>query len=423
MNEQQPLDWGFKKLGDLFKILKGSINPQDNPAERLEYYSIPVFDQTGSAALVRGSEIESNKTLIAEPAILVSKLNPRKPRVQIVKPAGEHRKCASTEFIAYSPRNREIDLRFYKFYFLSEKFSNRFQRVATGSTNSHVRVAPRETLNWKLPLPPFLEQQKIATILSCVDDVIEKTHAHIDRLGVLKTGMMQELLTKGIGHTELKDSPVGRIPVGWNVVELKNIAAVKGGKRMPKGRAFADHATPHPYIRVSDFCDGTVSRENLRYVLPEDQASIKRYTIGKNDLYISIAGTIGLVGSIPADLDGAQLTENAAKIVFHDLSKVCPNYIKFLLSSAAVQDRLNQEKGTGGGVPKLALFRIETTLIPLPEFTEQRKIASVLDSIDRRIAGDKQNLKNLTKLKKGLMRDFLTGKVRVNVQQKETVAA
>ena len=74
-------------------------------------------------------------------------------------------------------------------------------------------------------IPPLPEQKKIATILTSVDTVIEKTQAQIDKLNDLKTGMMQELLTKGIGpdgkpHTEFKDSPVGRIPVGWEVYRL-----------------------------------------------------------------------------------------------------------------------------------------------------------------------------------------------------------
>ena len=75
----------------------------------------------------------------------------------------------------------------------------------------------------EIPSPPLPEQKKIASILTSVDEVIEKTESQIAKLQDLKTGMMQELLTKGIGpggvpHTEFKDSPVGRIPVGWEVI-------------------------------------------------------------------------------------------------------------------------------------------------------------------------------------------------------------
>ena len=278
------------------------------------------------------------------------------------------------------------------------------------------------------PIPPLPEQQKIAAILSSVDDVIEKTRAQIDKLKDLKTGMMQELLTKGIGsggvpHTEFKDSPLGRLPACWSVIELKQIATVKGGKRMPKGKPFAGHVTPYPYIRVSDLGNGTIRQDNLKYVLPKDREAIKRYTISKNDLYISIAGTIGMVGSVPEALDGAQLTENAAKIVFYDLQTLCPSFVKHVLTSGEVQERLNQEKGTGGGVPKLALFRIESTQLPMPPLSEQRSIGKALDSMDQRLAVTHEKLNALMICKKALMQDLLTGKVRVNVTEKEAAIA
>lgn len=272
--------------------------------------------------------------------------------------------------------------------------------------------------------PPLPEQKKIAIILSSVDNLIESTRAQIDKFKVLKSGMVQELLTRGVGtggvpHKDFKESPVGCIPVGWDVVELKEIAVVKGGKRLPKGRPFADHKTPYPYIRVSDLREGSVRTDSLKYVLPEDQKAIKRYTIGKNDLYISIAGTIGSVGAIPAELDGAQLTENAAKIVFSDPDLVCRRFVKHVMTSAEVQDRLHQEKGTGGGVPKLALFRIESTMIPLPHKSEQIEISDILDSVDKRIVVAQEKLCSLKMIKKALVQDLLAGKIRVKIDQKE----
>ena len=109
------------------------------------------------------------------------------------------------------------------------------EKLRDGSSGSAQGVITREHLkDIVAPFPPLPEQQKIAAILSSVDDVIEKIQAQIDKLKDLKTGMMQELLTKGIGHTEFKDSPVGRIPVGWDVVELSAAAKVIDCK----------HATP-----------------------------------------------------------------------------------------------------------------------------------------------------------------------------------
>ena len=153
----------------------------------------------------------------------------------------------------------------------------------------------------------------------------------------------------------------------------------------------------------------------LRNVLPEDREKIKRYTISKDDLYISIAGTLGLVGTVPTELDNAQLTENAAKIVFKRISDIDKRYFACLLQSDLCQRQFFRSKGTGGGVPKLALFRIENTLVPLPSKDEQRKIADLLESIDTRIREATLKQRVLQNLKKALMQDLLTGKVRVKV--------
>jgi len=293
------------------------------------------------------------------------------------------------------------------------------ESLGTGSTVKGIRLEHLKFL--PINLPPLPEQQKIAKILTSVDEVIEKTQAQIDKLKDLKTGMMQELLTKGIEHTEFKDSPVGRIPVGWEVVELKSIAAVKGGKRMPKGRPFSETKTSHPYIRVTNFEKGTINCSDLKYVLPEDQEKIKRYIIKKSDLYISIAGSIGLIGSVPNKLDGAQLTENAAKISLNKPAITSKEFIKYLLSSSIVQNQFHQETGAGGGVPKLALFRIESTLLPLPNFIEQDKIANVLSAIDKNIENIERKLTSTKSVKKALMQDLLTGKVRVKIDKETAI--
>ncbi|MBT5229383.1 MAG: restriction endonuclease subunit S [Methylococcales bacterium] len=260
------------------------------------------------------------------------------------------------------------------------------------------------------------EQKKIATILTAVDNSIEKTQAQIDKLKDLKTGMMQTLLTKGIGHTEFKDSPVGRIPVGWKVVKICDLADVKGGKRLPKGSPFSEEKTPYPYIRISDFSDGSISTENIKFVRPEDREKIKRYTISKNDIYVSIAGIyLGLFGEVPNTLDGALLTENAAKLIFKNLSHLNKTYFRYMCQSNLVQSQLLQEKGIGAGVPKLALFRISETFIVLPPKSEQDSIAKILSELDFSIFKKGAKLRSNERIKKALMQDLLTGKVRVKI--------
>lgn len=199
------------------------------------------------------------------------------------------------------------------------------------------------------------------------------------------------------------------VPEGWEIATLSEFASVKGGKRLPKGETFSPIKTKYPYVRVTDFKAGSVDIRGLRYVSESIREQIKRYVISSNDLYISIAGTLGLVGEIPEALDGALLTENAAKIVFNSNSN--KTFFKYYLSSNEAQEHFNQAKGTGGGVPKLALFRIEDTLVLIPPLPEQQKIAAILTSVDEVIEKTQAQIDKLKDLKTAMMQTLLTNGV------------
>ncbi|WP_288841655.1 restriction endonuclease subunit S [uncultured Deefgea sp.] len=197
-------------------------------------------------------------------------------------------------------------------------------------------------------------------------------------------------------------------PKDWNVGILSDYAIVKGGKRLPKGETYSEVRTAYPYIRVTNFENGSISLNDLRYVTEEIRSHIKRYVISSKDLYVSIAGTLGLVGDVPNELDGALLTENAAKIVFNDGSEADKSFYKYFLNAEDAQNHFHQAKGTGGGVPKLALFRIEETPVLSPPIKEQQKIAAILTAVDEVIESTQAQINKLKDLKTGLMQELLT---------------
>jgi len=96
-------------------------------------------------------------------------------------------------------------------------------------------------------------------------------------------------------------------PREWLSATIRDIAFVKGGKRLPKGDEFSAHQTSFPYVRVTDFKNFGVRLTDIKYLTPETRESIKHYTISANDIYISIAGTIGLTGRVPLLLHGQTL--------------------------------------------------------------------------------------------------------------------
>lgn len=422
MSNLVPEGWEYKPLSSLANIDKGSLKASTDSDYKFWYIDIASVS-TGRIDLpferISFAEAPSRaRKKVQSGDVLMSTVRPNLKSFAYFEAKGNDY-IASTGFSVIRAVNGN-DGRFLFNSILADDITRQIEAKIVGSNYPAINSSDVKNLEVLTPTKP--EQKKIAAILTSVDDVIEKTQAQIDKLKDLKTGMMQELFTLGIGvdgkpHTEFKDSPVGRIPKGWKVCHISDVADVKGGKRLPKGAPFAESKTPYPYIRISDFSNGSIDVGNIKYVRAEVREKIKRYTISQNDLYVSIAGVyLGLFGEVPEVLDGALLTENAAKIVFKDTERQNKTFVRYLCQSSLVQSQLLQEKGVGAGVPKLALFRIAETYIALPDRLEQNRISDTIASVDSYLNIKRQSLEKLRNAKRALMQDLLSGKIRVKVE-------
>lgn len=190
----------------------------------------------------------------------------------------------------------------------------------------------------------------------------------------------------------------------WTTVKIGDVAQVKGGKRLPKGMSVQDMVTEYPYVRVTDFDPDGVNLNNVKFISKEAHKATSRYIINCTDVYISIAGTIGLVGIVPKQLDGANLTENAAKIceISEDIN---PQFLMYFLRSRIGQGLINAQV-VGTSQPKLALFRIKDIEIPAPEKTVQDEIASVLSKYDNLIENNNRRIAILEDMAQSLYREW-----------------
>lgn len=164
------------------------------------------------------------------------------------------------------------------------------------------------------------------------------------------------------------------------LVQIGNIAKVQGGKRLAVGEGFSVVKTDFPYIRVSDFKNNSIDTTNLQYISYAQHKKIEKYTISSSDVYISIAGTLGLVGIVPESIDGANLTENAAKLI-PDITKIGQKFLMYMLCSDFVQQQI-QNATVGLGTPKLSLERIKGLQVPLPSLDIQQKIVAEIAQVE-----------------------------------------
>ena len=214
------------------------------------------------------------------------------------------------------------------------------------------------------------------------------------------------------------------VPQGWEWCRLGSIVSICGGKRIPVGKHLTTNNTGHKYIRVADMKNHSILQDDIHYIQDDVYQMIKKYTISKDDLYITVAGTIGSIGIVPEELDGANLTENADKIVFVLLDKI---WLLYALSSEIIQAQIRNVT-TKVGQPKLAILRIQNILLPVPPSKEQTRIANKIVSLESPInkyaslqaALDCLNAEIQGKLSKSILQEAIQGKLVAQIENEGT---
>jgi type I restriction enzyme S subunit len=267
-----------------------------------------------------------------------------------------------------------------------------------------------------LMLPPLIEQKKIASILSSVDKSIEKTDEVIEDTKKLKKGLMQELLTKGIGHSEFKEVRLGvktyTVPINWEITIIEEIS--KGKPRYGANSSAKDFNPDLPrYVRITDLSEDGFLKNDDKKSIPMDEA--ESYYLEEGDIVFARSGaTVGKT-YIYDSKDG--LCAYAGYLIRFkiDTEKIIPKYLLNVTHSyyysAWVKSMIRATSQPNINSKEYASFDLL-----LPPLKEQKKIASILSSVDAKIQKEEEYKAKLEQLKKGLMQKLLTGQIRVDTE-------
>ena len=413
-----PKGWEVVRLNELLELLT-DFEANGSFADVKE--NVTVKEQVDYAWYVRATDLENKlslskvkyvdrhsyeflkKTTLFGDEVLVTKRG-EIGKVYFFNPKGIKATLAPNLYLL--KLNKRIIPKLLYYYFISDVGNNSLKRINASTTLGALYKDDVKKL--LIPLPNSNEQIEIASILTSVDTVIEKTEAQINKLKDLKKAMMQELLTKGIGHTEFKDSPVGRIPKGWKAVTidsvLNNLIDYRG-KSPPKDTVGV------PLITAKNIRVGYIDPEPREYISAEkyDEWMVK-----------GIPSTGDILFTTEAPLGNLALVPDYKFAIGQRVLAVCPQrqtlnplYMLYVLQWEIVRKQLFLDS-TGSTVTGVKQSTFRKILINLPSLTEQQKIASILISLDTNIDEIQKKLSRTKSLKKGLMQDLLTGKVRVS---------
>jgi type I restriction enzyme S subunit len=302
----------------------------------------------------------------------------------------------------------------------SREFAENTLIDAIGGAQPNISSSQVENVVYKFP--PLPEQKKIASILTSVDEVIENTQKQIDKLQDLKKATMNELLTKGIGHTEFKDSELGRIPKSWEVYSVQELLdngtllTMKDGNhgaQYPRSSEFQRSGVP--FLAASSISEeGAFEIDQLPCLSSERAKSLRIPCAIGGDVILTHNATVGRVTIIPQDVK--EIIVSTSTTYYRVNGKSMSNeYLKCFLEGNPFQSQLQRVMGqtTRNQVP-ITAQRLLSIALP-PTLDEQMHISQVISSLSRKLATNAIKLQKTKSLKKSLMQDLLTGKVRVTV--------
>jgi type I restriction enzyme S subunit len=324
---------------------------------------------------------------------------------------------ASTGFAVLSAMEH-TDPRFILYSILSDYSSRQIDAHVCGSNYPAIKSSALRSL--EVLAPPQPEQAKIAEILSTVDQAIEQTQALIAKQERIKTGLMQDLLTRGIDEHgnlrsesthQFKNSLLGRIPVGWNPVSLESVSEfVTSGSRGWARYYSTDGAI---FLRIGNLTRRHINLrlDDLVFVSPPQSSEGKRTAVETGDLLISITADLGIIAVVPSAFGEAYVNQHIALVRLRQ-EEVNRRFIGWFLSSRGGQ-RQFESLNESGAKAGLNLPTIKRLIMPKPEREEQNRIAEILDKSTEKMDGYTRRLVKLRLLKTALMQDLLTGKKRV----------
>ena len=315
----------------------------------------------------------------------------------------------STEFIVLCPRH-ELTLPRFVYYMAKSPIFRSFAVSRMRGTSGRQRVPASVFDDFKVGVPPLPEQRKIAAILSSVDDAIEKTQAVIDQVQVVKRGLMQELLTRGLPgrHTRFKQTEIGEIPEEWDLRPAATVCErIVVGIVIKPAQYYT--ASGVPCLRSLNVTADQINYRSMKYISHESNHQLRKSQLSVGDVVTVRTGYPGTSAVIPAQLDGA----NCVDLI---ITTPGPSLRGTFLSRFINSDRGRAavaERRVGLAQQHFNVGAMKAMLTPIPSLEEQDDICNVVQSSDQNLQAETALLHGLFSLKAALMSVLLSGELRV----------
>jgi len=408
-----PEDWNIAKGEELFNLSSG-LSPSriffGGPGGDTLFVQIDDMNKMANSINIVESKLKFNK--IENPTVPIENAGTivfpkRGASIMTNKVRILGKKSAIDPNIMALSCKTLLDPSYFYHYLVNLKLYNLMENAGLPQLNN------KDLYPHQFVLPPFDEQQKIAAILSKVDQLIQKVVQIIEQTQRLKKGLMQKLLTGGIGHTRFKKVRTFfaqdlEIPEEWEIVQLKDIADVRYGLSQPP--EIDEEGVP--MIRATNIKKGLIYEKGLLRIKGSSIPNSKDVYLQQGDIIVVRSGAYtGDIGYISKQFQGAIAGYD---LIVSPTIQVNPIWFTNYLLSPRVQNYFSQLKSRVAQ-PHLNAQELSNTQVYLPSLHEQKRIAATVSIIDNRIELEKRKKLQHQSIKEGLMQKLLTGKIRVKI--------
>jgi len=429
MCENLPSGWKKTPLENIANIRFSGVDKKSKPGERkvklcnyIDVYNneyitgeIPFMEATASV-----SEIESFSISDGDLMITKDSETPFDIGVPSVVSEPLENVICGYHLAHIKPKLEEIEPIFLAKQLCTDRIVRYFSQQANGVTRYGLSTSAIE--NTPIWLPSTLnEQEVISNILYTTDSLIQQTEAKIDKLGKIKAGLMQDLLTKGIDedgeirdpqkHPELfQDSPLGIIPKEWDVIQICENFTVQGGFAF-SSNDFVEYGCP--LLRISNIKDGRVDLVERASLPSNFRVTHRTFLAEENDIVMALSGATTGKSAIVKKQDLPLLVNQRVGRFINNDKEIYSSLFLFEIIQRQEFLKILLVDAIGGAQPNISPERIEKSLIPKPSYEEQLRITSVVLNVNKKINKEICYTIKLKLIKKGLMQDLLTGRKRV----------
>ncbi|HYD66680.1 restriction endonuclease subunit S [Azospirillum sp.] len=322
-------------------------------------------------------------------------------------------KIASHRFPMYRPKSGLADVDYVLHFFKTERGRELLALASPGGAGRNKTLGQKEFLKLPLCLPPLREQRRIAEILSSIDEAIETTRAVIEQSGKVKQGVLNRLLTRGMGHGHFKQTEFGLIPEKWEVVPLRTVAHVQTG--VAKGKKDIQDPVELPYLRVANVQDGHIDLTELK-TITVSASQVERYSLRPGDVLMTEGGDFDKLGR--GDVWKGQvpvcLHQNHVFAVRPDQELLVSEFLAALTASAHGKSYFLSCAKQTTNLASINSTQVKDFPVLLPGKEEQERIVQQVaaHALAERSASDA--LAQLEQTKAALMSNLLTGRKRVS---------